>query len=241
MATWIVHLRLAENLLPLIPGLDAPHFAVGSVAPDSGIPDEKWETFNPPVQVTHFEVSGDAIWGMADLAFYRRYLAPLKGRTGDGRCFSFRLGYFFHIVTDNLWAQRIARPTRERFAREFAADPRFGWEVKRDWYGLDLHHVRTHPESIFWRVFLSSQYTQSYLDFMPLEAVQQRLEYIKTLYQRTDEAIEKHYGQRPCKYLSEDEVERFVEASTGRLHAIYRRLWEQECDTGDLSSALELL
>lgn len=38
MATWIVHLRLAERLLPLIQGLDEAYFAIGSVAPDSGIP-----------------------------------------------------------------------------------------------------------------------------------------------------------------------------------------------------------
>jgi energy-converting hydrogenase Eha subunit F len=40
MATWIAHLRLAENLLEKIEGLDAAWFAIGSIAPDSGIPDE---------------------------------------------------------------------------------------------------------------------------------------------------------------------------------------------------------
>jgi hypothetical protein len=241
MATWIVHLRLAENLLEMIGGLDSPQFAVGNVAPDSGIPDEKWEKFNPPVEVTHFAVSGDGAWRMADLEFYRCYLAPLKHQNDDRMCFSFRLGYFFHLVTDNLWAEKIARPTKDRFAAEFEADPEFGWEVKRDWYGLDLHYVRTHPESLFWRVFLGSEYTQNHLDFMPLEAVKQRLEYIKALYQRTDEAIERKYGQRPCKYLSEGQVEDFIRESTERLYGIYQRLWEEEGKIGDLSSALELL
>jgi hypothetical protein len=235
MATWIVHLRLAENLLLMIEGLDPPQFAVGSIAPDSGIPDEKWETFRPPVEVTHFETSGDSTWRMADLAFYRRYVAPLKHQNDDRMCFSFRLGYFFHLLTDNLWEHKIVHPTKVRFAAEFEADPDFGWEVKRDWYGLDLHHVRTNPDSIFWCVFLGSEYTQDHLDFMPQEAVKQRLEYIKTLYQRTDEAIEKNYGQRPCKYLSESDVEDFLKVGTERLYGIYRRLWEEEGETGDLS------
>ena len=52
MATWIVHLRLAENLMQMIEGLDAPQFAIGNIAPDSGMPDEKWEKFEPPVEVT---------------------------------------------------------------------------------------------------------------------------------------------------------------------------------------------
>ena len=49
MATWIVHLRIAEALLARRPELDAGQFAIGSVAPDSGLPDEKWENFTPPL------------------------------------------------------------------------------------------------------------------------------------------------------------------------------------------------
>jgi len=35
MATWITHLRIAENLLDLLPTLDPERFAVGNIAPDS--------------------------------------------------------------------------------------------------------------------------------------------------------------------------------------------------------------
>lgn len=54
MATWIVHLRLAENLLTLIDNLDDASFAMESIAPDLGIPDENWETFDPPPEILHF-------------------------------------------------------------------------------------------------------------------------------------------------------------------------------------------
>ena len=240
MATWIVHLRLAENLMQMIEGLDAPQFAIGNIAPDSGMPDEKWEKFEPPVEVTHFQVSGDDNWPYADLGFYRRYLASLNQREDGVARFSFLLGYFLHLVTDNLWAHQIARPTMTHFAAEFEADPQFGWEVKRDWYGLDFLYVRSHHESIFWRVFLHSTYTQDYLDFMPQEAVQQRLDYIKTLYQRTDEEIEKWYGERPCKYLSKVEMDCFVSEATRRLYEIYQYTWEEGASTLGFSSALEL-
>ena len=56
MASWITHLRVAENLLSQIEGLESSLFAIGNIAPDSGIPDEKWEKFNPPPEVTHFRV-----------------------------------------------------------------------------------------------------------------------------------------------------------------------------------------
>jgi hypothetical protein len=238
MATWIVHLRLAENLLSLIEDLDIDSFVVGNIAPDSGIPDEKWETFTPPVEVTHFYASDDAAWPVADLVFYRRYLVPHD--RADAARVSFLLGYFFHLVTDNLWYLQIVQPTQERFAAEFEADPGFDWEVKRDWYGLDFAHVRSHPDSIFWRTFLHCTYTQDYLDFMPPEAVQQRIEYIQAFYQRTDEDVEKRYGERPDIYLSVVRMDSFVEEATQRLHGIYQRLWAGEAGVADLTSALEI-
>jgi hypothetical protein len=74
MATWMVHFRIAENLLVRIPGLDAHQFAIGNIGPDSGLPDEKWETFTPPTHVTHFHQEGGPHLS-ADLEFYRTYLA----------------------------------------------------------------------------------------------------------------------------------------------------------------------
>jgi hypothetical protein len=74
MATWITHLRIAENLIGLIPGLVEEEFAIGNIAPDSGIPDEKWEKFTPPSEVTHFKISTRTPYQLADLEFYRKHL-----------------------------------------------------------------------------------------------------------------------------------------------------------------------
>src|SRR5262245_39081459 len=54
MGTWISHLRIAENLLAQIPGLDEVAFAYGNLAPDSGLPNADWTIFDPPKTVTHF-------------------------------------------------------------------------------------------------------------------------------------------------------------------------------------------
>jgi hypothetical protein len=225
MATWIVHLRLAENLLGMIDGLDAAQFAVGSIAPDSGIPDENWENFDPPPVVTHFQRGADKR-ACADMDFFREYLLPLRGAEDNAARFSFLLGYFFHLITDNLWSERVGRPTHERFAAQFDADPKFIWEVKRDWYGLDFAHVRARPESLFWRVFLHAEYPHSYLDFLSPEAIRRNLAYIKEFYQRRDEEVEAWYVQRPNLYLSETEMDGFVAEATEQLHDIYRRVWE---------------
>jgi hypothetical protein len=53
-------------------------------------------------------------WGIADLDFYRKYLAGVSPEERER--FSFLLGYFFHLVTDNLWTVNIWRPHKEKHA-----------------------------------------------------------------------------------------------------------------------------
>ena len=195
MASWIVHLRIAENLLGLFPDLDPARCAVGNIAPDSGIPDEKWETFTPPTEVTHFGNFPGAYRSLADMEFYRQYLLPLRGN-GSTNPASFRIGYFFHLITDNLWSREIGIPTLKRYSAEFSADKDFIWEVKKDWYGLDFIYVRDHPDSLFWRVFLTATPETGDLDFLLPEGVRRNVEHIQQYYQRTDAEIQALY-ERP--------------------------------------------
>jgi hypothetical protein len=240
MATWIAHLRITENLLQRIEGLDEATFAIGNVAPDSGVPDEKRENFTPPPEVSHFKQQSDGVYELADLEFYRQYLSPLQKVECDVKRFSFLLGYFFHLVVDNLWTREIGHPTQLRFADEFETDPEFIWEVKRDWYGLDLAYVRTHLDSLFWRVFLSAEYEEDYLEFLPRSAVQQRISYIKDLYRRTDEDIENWYGKRPDKYLSQQEMDDFIQLGTQVSMEAFSLLWDQRAEPSGYASVLEM-
>ncbi len=200
MASWIVHLRIAEALLERIDGLDPEYFAIGNIAPDSGIPDEKWENFDPPPEILHFRGEKDAQMKLADLEFFRQFIQPTLQDEPEKTQISFYWGYFFHLIVDNLWEELIDQPTRQRFAAEFEADPKFIWEVKRDWYGLDFEHVRSNPNSIFWEVFLDCEYMDDFLPFLPREAIRERTTYIKEFYQRTDQKLQEWYGIRPDKY-----------------------------------------
>ncbi len=235
MATWIVHLRLAERLLPLIGGLDETYFAIGNVAPDSGIPDANWENFDPPSEVTHV---WDATRRCGDLEFYRRYLALLRQGETSSQRFSFLLGYFFHLLTDNLWRMKIGQPIRQRFAAEFEADPKFIWQVKRDWYGLDFAYVRSERDSLFWRVFLPGDYAGDFLDFLPQEAIARQLGHIKEFYQRTDDKVETWYIQRPGIYLAAEDMDCFVTETTAKLLRAFQHL-QQGLDTSSLHSILD--
>ncbi len=238
MATWIAHLRIAEVLLARIPGLDPGQFAIGNIAPDAGIPDENWEKFNPPPEVTHFKRSQSVHKDIADLDFYRAYLTQISpGETGR---FSFRLGYFFHLITDNLWTLQVGKPTTERYADQFAADKSFIWEVKLDWYGLDQIYVREHPDCLFWRSFLDAEPVSADLDFLPPAALPRQLQHIKSFYQRDDDDIEAMMA-RPMIYLSKEAMDQFVEDAIERLFRIYLILWPTPPALDGKSSALELL
>jgi hypothetical protein len=241
MASWIVHLRIAEKLLAEIPGLDPAQFVIGNVAPDSGVPDENWENFDPPASVSHFhpEQPLEKI-ASEDLRFLRQYLDGIRLK-GDPAKFSFLLGYFFHLVTDNLWWLEIGQPTQRNYQAEFDADPRFIWEVKRDWYGLDFAHVRANLEGIFWQVFLPAEYTTHYLDFYPPEAIPRQLDYIKTYYQRQDEEVEKKLRLSGNIYLTAPEMDAFVGRAAETLLSIHEAIWHQRIPVEQQVSALELV
>lgn len=238
MASWIIHLRIAEGLLGSIPGLDEEKFALGNVAPDSGMPDERWENFTPPSDVTHFIIPNNVHRDNADLEFYRQYLLPLRG-TDNQEWFSFRLGYFFYLVTDNLWSIQIGRPTKEKFQAQFAADKDFIWEVKKDWYGLDFIYLRDHPDCLFWRVFCKAKPERGGLDFLVPESLDWSVNHIQQYYQTIDEHVQAMYN-RPYIYLSQAETDRFVEEAAQRLERIYQHLWSNNATAEVSTSALEL-
>ena len=238
MATWIAHLRIAENLLERIIDLDPGQFAIGNIAPDSGIPDEKWEKFNPPPDVTHFKRSKSVHKDIADLDFYRDYLAKIP--PDDIPRFSFRLGYFFHLITDNLWTIQVGKPTQERFPEQFAADDKFIWEVKKDWYGLDHIYVREYPDCLYWRIFLAANPASADLAFLPPEAITRHLGFVKKYYQMEDDEI-KEMMKRPKGYLSKEEMDYFVEDAAEQIFRIHQILWPKPPALDGVTSSLDLL
>ncbi len=247
MASWIVHLRVAEKLLEEIEGLDWKEFGLGSVAPDSGIPDEKWEKFDPPAEILHFQspnkVVGDGARRCNDLDFYRKHLRGIEWLSGDVDRFSFYLGYFFHLIVDNLWNKKIGEPTAKlyesKYKEDYEDENSFFQKVKGDWYSLDFIHVREHPRSFFWQIFLKSEVTTSFLDFLPEDALKQRVDYIKTFYQRDDEGVDKLLD-RPFEFLTKERMDAFVEEAAQMLVQIYELIWLQGIDVSEYQSALQL-
>lgn len=211
MGTWICHLRITEQLLPHLPELDKVLFTYGNLAPDSGIPNETWTQFDPPKEVTHFMEKGEGEAMIRDLDYYREYLAGLDPKD-DIQKYSFRLGFFTHLICDILWSKYLLEPTKE-LAKDLLAEDEFkAWgAIKDDWYGLDQRYNRAHPEGLFWQVIHKTASPPSYLPFVNEKALHQQYDHIRRFY---GEPEEEWFMERPFPYLNEPTMARVVKDTT---------------------------
>jgi hypothetical protein len=237
MGTWISHLRIAEQLLTLMLQLDEVSFIYGNLAPDSGLPNADWTAFHPPKEVTHFLRPGEDEGRIKDLEFYRAYVAELDAHHDHIR-YSFSLGYFMHLVCDNLWWKRIASASKRDYAQLLAERGREAWGIfKDDWYGLDVIYVREHPDCSFWRVLMQTPNPPALLPFMTEAGLHHQLDHIRQFYSQPD--LSWVLG-RPYPYLNETTMTRFVDDATQALVTI----WKQRAQLAHLDhapSALALL
>ena len=221
MGTWISHLRIAENLLQHFPELDEVTFTFGNLSPDSGIPNAEWTEFDPPKEVTHFLRKGEEEFAIHDFLYYRQYLANIKP-ADDIQLYSFRLGYFFHLICDIMWARRIVSATRRQFKELFENDKKKAVSlVKDDWYGQDQLYVRDHPEHIFWRVIMTNPYPPSYLPFFKVEALHHQYDHIRKFY---SEQEDQWFLSIPYQYLNETMMTRIVNESTEAILIVYENV-----------------
>lgn len=215
MASWMIHLRVADKLLDRIPGLSPIEFIMGNMAPDSGVPNEDWSKFTPSTKVSHFRE--DAGTGKKEInleAYLSRFFTPELRANYDEKQYSFYLGYYTHLLTDCLWSDRIAFPTAARFADEFAAGKQAAWErVKEDWYDLDFLYLKKHPGFRAFRAYLGSVgFVNSYMDFFASDAFDNRRAYITSFYLQENDHLDREYP-----YLTEAEADRFVEECVAEI------------------------
>lgn len=237
MGTWISHLRIAERLLDHFPDLDEVTFTFGNLSPDSGMPNEDWTEFDPPKEVTHFLQNGKGEHAIHDLVFYEQYLANIKPED-DLQLYSFRLGYFFHLICDIMWARRIFTATKRDFKELYEMNPNKAVGIfKDDWYGLDQLYVRDHPESLFWRVIMPNSDPPSYLPFVKNEALHHQYAHIRRYY---SEQEDKWFLSIPYQYLNEKTMTRLVNDSIAAILLVHEKLKSIKNFNG-LKSSFQLL
>ncbi|MBU5256106.1 zinc dependent phospholipase C family protein [Tissierella praeacuta] len=200
MATWGVHIRIAEAILNAHSSLDEKYFLVGNVGPDCGQPNEDWSEFFPPKSVSHWINEDNFIEAEK---FYKKYLN--KG-IEDNKLYSFLLGYYVHLLIDIEWIGIMDEKKKiDNNYKKLEKDEKFIWTIKEDWYDLDHLYFRKNPNSIFHRIFKNIESFPDYLDYYPAGAIERQLRYIREFYTKYNGNPDREYI-----YLTEKEMDDFV-------------------------------
>lgn len=207
MATWIAHMRIAEELNKKL-NLNEEAFLVGNIGPDSGIPNKNGTGFDPPKTVTHWlRDDGNIIERDAE-GFFRKYIGDCNLNLQEERNV-FLLGYYTHLITDIAWGvlHREIEKTNTEYIELIKNEPDSIWKVvKKDWYGLDFKYLRDNETNIFNRVFVNIETVPDYLDYLPKNALTISVKNIREFYTTEEDNYNKEFV-----YLKEDQMNKFVE------------------------------
>lgn len=209
MASWMVHLRIADMLLDRIEDLDETAFVLGNLAPDSGVPNEDWSVFNPPGDVTHFKTDPEDKTTIDIDKFVREYFSEDLIKTYSKKIYSFFLGYLTHLLTDVEWAKMVRSEgmNEENARKENMTYTQFIWKNKEDWYDLDFLYLEEHPDFRAFHIYEDAEdLTNVFMDIFPKDAFEDRRKYICGFY-HSDEHGDLH---RQYQYLTKERSGRFV-------------------------------
>lgn len=207
MATWMTHFRVADIFIDIIgeDKLDLPCFVFGNIAPDCGLPDSDGLTYTPGKEISHFAKGND----FNCEEFKNIYLSE----PSDTSKKSFYLGYYLHLLTDELWISDIYRPQRDRYMPQFPDKKSFAQAVRRDWFDQDRLFLKYNPDFRAFHIFADIQsFPNRYLDFFPDTAFDWQLTRIRNSYMASGEDPEREY-----MYLTEETLNAFVESAGIRL------------------------
>jgi len=209
MASWMVHLRVADRLLDRLEGITETEFIVGNIAPDSGVPNADWTAYAPPSKVSHFKTCLEDGTVMIDVESYLRQYFTAEKRAGcSWEQYSFYLGYLTHLLTDLEWIARIYKPSIVRYPGEYVSDPhKLLWTLKKDWYDLDFLYLKKHPDFRAFRIYENAVgFVNRYMDIFAEDAFENRRRYITDFYRGGRENLVREYT-----YLTEEQAQQFVE------------------------------
>ena len=215
MASWMVHLRVADKLLSVFPMLNPTEFVVGNIAPDSGLPNGDG-TYTPDKDQSHFRTDHNSEHPYPDpTLFISQYMTPAQWKTYTPCERSFYLGYYAHLLTDVAWLSNIFQPCMEQHKDESENDPHgfINGPLKRDWYDLDYLYLRDHPDFRAWEIYKAAvDFENTYIDAFAPHAFADRREFIVWFYSQEKDNLDRLYP-----YLTKERAEQFAEETAADI------------------------
>ena len=178
MSTWIMHLRVAEQVKNLIPNLNEAAYYAGAIAPDSGRMVDDF-TYLPSKDISHWkrdDVSYEQRF-LDNKEFYSKYILPET----DNFKKSLLWGYYVHILTDTIYVRDIIHPYMHAHGYPF-------WQqnitaIRKGWYEIDFRFL-AHNKGYkpFELLKTLSPFTNEFLGYFAPTDVYDRITYAINLY-----------------------------------------------------------
>lgn len=201
MATWIVHFRIAEKFLDRMSKKAGDDFLIGSVAPDCGWgKKDSFSGFVPPAQITHWTKSGKK--NEINVQEFCEAYINKDEMWGKG---AFYTGYLVHLLTDIFWGQNVCVPTRLKYKKEYAKNPEFLLEIKKDWNALDFEFLKDNPGFSAYKRFCDIDEIGDFLPYFEKGQLKTQCGYIKNYYENPAEY------EMPGGYLTKERQAAIVE------------------------------
>ena len=214
MATWVVHLRVAEKVLNHLSDINETAYYVGTLAPDSGRMADAF-TYLPPKDVSH--------WKREGVSFEQRFIdnSEFYKKYGENETDPFKkslfIGYYVHILLDTMYVREVIRPFIEKNGRPF-------WrenidKIRAGWYELDFRFVsRTQKFRPLEIIDSVTEFPNVYFDYFTPDDIIDRVRYASDLYRncKTDDTIE-------FLTITPDGMEEFIEKSSEEIIDILKR------------------
>lgn len=215
MASWIIHLRIAQGIYKEIDMTCIKEFIMGNIAPDSGIPTVDGKEFLPSAEISHFRtIDSNGIKDVHEDLFIAKYFTENQRKTYTAEKYFFYFGYLTHLITDKLWAGTIVYNAKEMFSELFNEDNAAFWrKVKQDWYDLDFMYLKRNPQFEAFRIYESiDEFKNNYLDFFADDSFEKRKQFITAFYNEGAKNVIEH-----DTYLSMNELDEFVKDAIAKI------------------------
>lgn len=210
MASWMVHLRIADILADEL-NVDLTEFIVGNLAPDSGkILNDG--TYSPPSEVTHWKTNRDNHLINPD-AFYKVYSVSFRNNAK-----AFYLGYYSHLITDFYWHEFIVELCETNGWQRH--DNKFRHLIYSWNYNVDMIFFRQNPKMRAFNVLMNiNEFENIYLHYFSKDAMIDKMKDICNVYNNDFKP------EHESKYITTETIDLFisntVEIIRSKIRAFY--------------------
>ncbi|PWM47409.1 MAG: hypothetical protein DBX47_00710 [Clostridiales bacterium] len=207
MATWMTHFRIADRFIDIIgeKNIELPYFIFGNIGPDCGVVNPDGLTYTPDKTVSHF--------GRYPNREYDRFIKTYLCKKSDAESYSFYLGYYLHLMTDEEWLKNVFMPIKEKYIKIFTDFKSFVLSMRTCWNELDKRFIIDNPEFRAFNIFSDiKNFPNEYIDFFPADAFDRQLNFIRDFYTLPHNKYEQVY-----EYTTAKELDLFIDRAVKNI------------------------